>query len=153
MNSKMGIVALVVGLMFFTGLSMASPPLPTLPEGFNIPNNVDVDVSVGDRTKMEQFIPTWLHDINDIDAMSLAHPEVAQSPIPKLCHEHYYMDSPIPKLCQDYYDIVRLPQPSESCNDSSAVEGYFLHQDRPQFELLERLTSTLPLGTGPYLRE
>lgn len=75
MNLKMAIVALVaVGLMVFTSLAMASPPVPPPLEGFNIPNNVDVEMSVGDWTKMEQFIPTWAYDIEELDSYSLAHP-------------------------------------------------------------------------------
>jgi hypothetical protein len=76
MNSKMGIVTLVVGLMVFSGLAMASPPVPPPPEGFNIPTNVDVEMSAGDRTKIEQFGWTWVYDMEDIDPSTLSHPGV-----------------------------------------------------------------------------
>ncbi|MDY6839856.1 MAG: hypothetical protein SWH78_18000 [Thermodesulfobacteriota bacterium] len=83
MGLKMGIVSFVaVGFLVFSGLAMASPPVPPPVEGFNIAANVDVEMSAGDCTEVEAFTWTWVyHDPNSMRGpviSTLAYPGMDQ---------------------------------------------------------------------------
>jgi hypothetical protein len=61
MHSKMGILAVTaLALMVFSGLAMASPPVPPPVEGFGITTAVDVEMSAGDFLENEAFTWTWV---------------------------------------------------------------------------------------------
>ena len=63
MNLKIGTIALMAtGLVVFSGLAMASPPVPPPEEGFNISSSVDCEMSAGDFLETEAFVWTWVHD-------------------------------------------------------------------------------------------
>jgi len=68
MNSRMGVFAIVaVGLIVFSGVAMASPPVPPPVEGFGIVTAVDVEMSGGDFTEVESFVWTWVANMGDTD--------------------------------------------------------------------------------------
>ena len=63
MYSRLGILAaIVVGLMVFAGVALASPPVPPPFEGFGISTFVDVVMDAGDLTEEEAFTWTWIDD-------------------------------------------------------------------------------------------
>jgi len=63
MISKIGVFSIVgVGLMVFSGMAMASPPVPPPVEGFGITTAVDAEMSSGDFTEVETFTWTWVND-------------------------------------------------------------------------------------------
>ena len=63
MNSKMRTIGLVaVGLMVFSGLAMASPPVPPPIAGYNIVTNGVAEVSLDDFVKEGSFTSTWVYD-------------------------------------------------------------------------------------------
>jgi len=63
MSSKVGVFAVVVGvLMFFSVVALASPPVPPPKEGFGITTAVDCEMSAGDFTEVEAFTWTWVND-------------------------------------------------------------------------------------------
>lgn len=69
MIAKMGVFAIVgVGLIVFSGVAMASPPVPPPVEGFGITTAVDAEMSSGDFTEVEAFTWIWVSpNAGDLD--------------------------------------------------------------------------------------